>query len=358
MSEVNDLWKVLRSGKPFFIAEAGVNHLGSLQLGERLIVEAARSGAHAIKFQSYKASNLCTKDAPRFWDWDGEEKEGGSQFDSYVILDSFGEKEHAELKRICDENKIEFMSTPFDDEATDYLERVGINAYKIASCDVTNHPLLRHVGSKKKIVMLSTGAASLSEIQDAVDILEEAGTDKIVIMHCNLKYPTAVDEINLSMINSIKHKFGDKYVYGLSDHTMQVETPSFAFMLGTTVVEKHYTVDKTLGKSADHWLSVDPEQVRKIVNLMDMAHLMKGTSDKKSCTESEERARLYARRSIVANRKMFAGEVIDRDSIACKRPGTGISPSMFELVIGSIATNDMDVDHILSVDDFRSVNNE
>ena len=178
MYQLNDLWLKLRNGEPFFIAEAGVNHLGSLELGERLIKEAAEAGAHAIKFQSYKASNLCTKDAPRFWDWEGEIEEEGSQHDSYSHLDSFGEAEHLELRKMCDEYSIEFMSTPFDDGATDDLERVGITAYKIASGDVTNHPLLKNVATKGKIVMLSTGASTLEEIQAAVAVLENNGTDK------------------------------------------------------------------------------------------------------------------------------------------------------------------------------------
>jgi sialic acid synthase SpsE len=149
------------------------------------------------------------------------------------------------------------------------------------------------------------------------------------------------------MIDSIKHQFGNKYVYGLSDHTMQVETPSFAFMLGATVVEKHYTVDKTLGKSADHWLSVDPGQVRKIVDLMAMAHLMKGTSDKKSCTESEERARLYARRSVVSLRDIKKGEEFTKKNIGCKRPGTGISPIYYDSILGKSAMTNIDEDNIL-----------
>jgi N,N'-diacetyllegionaminate synthase len=351
MSHVENLWNRIKSGNPFFIAEAGVNHLGSLELGERLIKEAAHAGAHAIKFQSYKAANLCTKDAPRFWDWEGELEEDGSQFDSYSHLDSFGEAEHAELKRMCDEYNIEFMSTPFDDEATDYLNRVGINAYKIASCDVTNHPLLKHVGSKKKIVMLSTGAADLQDIRDAVDVLEKAGTNKIVIMHCNLKYPTDPDQINLSMIKSIQEEFGEKYVYGLSDHTMTVETPAFSLMLGANVVEKHYTVDKTLDKSADHWLSVDPDQVKEIVRLMDLSHVMMGTSEVKECTESEERARMYARRSVVSLRPIKAGEVFTPDNIGCKRPGTGISPKMFDKILGASALQDVDDDTLLTMDD-------
>tara|TARA_Y100000592_G_scaffold26127_1_gene41305 strand:- start:4474 stop:5541 length:1068 start_codon:yes stop_codon:yes gene_type:complete len=355
MSQVKSLWARLRSGKPFFIAEAGVNHLGSLELGERLIREAAEAGAHAIKFQSYKASNLCTKDAPRFWDWEGEIEEDGSQFDSYSHLDSFGEAEHAELKRMCDEYDIEFMSTPFDDDATDYLDKVGINAYKIASCDVTNHPLLKHVGSKGKIVMLSTGAASLKDIQEAVHVLEKAGTDKIVIMHCNLKYPTDPDQINLSMIKSIQERFGDGYAYGLSDHTMTVETPAFSLMLGANIVEKHYTVDKTLDKSADHWLSVDPGQVKEIVRLMDLSYTMLGTSEIKKCTESEERAKLYARRSVVSLRPIKAGEIFTVENIGCKRPGTGISPKMFENILGTAAAQDIEDDTLLTMSDLWTI---
>jgi len=354
VSEVNNLWTRLNSGKPFFIAEAGVNHLGDLNLGERLIREAARAGAHAIKFQSYTAKGLCTKDAPRFWDWEGEIDSGGSQFDSYSHLDSFGEKEHAVLRGMCQEHGIEFMSTPFDDNATDYLDRIGISAYKIASCDVTNHPLLRHVGSKQKIVMLSTGAASLEEIGAAIDVLEMSGTSKIVIMHCNLKYPTTPQEINLSMIKSIQKEFGDNYVYGLSDHTREVETPSFAVLLGAPIVEKHYTVDKTLGKSADHWLSVDPTEVKRIVELMKLSYVMQGANDVKECTDSEIRARLYARRSIVTLKAVKKGETITKSHIACKRPGTGISPTRFDQILGMVALRDITEDCVLSLEDLAS----
>ena len=349
----DSLWELLRSGKPFFIAEAGVNHLGSLALGERLIKEAADAGANAIKFQSYKAKNLCTRDAPRFWDWDGEVEEEGSQFDSYSHLDSFGEREHAELKRMCDENDIEFMSTPFDNEAADYLDRVGIRAYKIASCDVTNHPLLRRVGIKNKIVMLSTGAASLEEISQAVKVLEESGTNKIVIMHCNLKYPTAASDINLSMIKSLQSRFGTKYIFGLSDHTREIETPGFAVMLGANVVEKHYTVDKTLGKSADHWLSVDPKEVREIVTMMSLSHSMLGSCEEKACTESEERAKKYARRSVVSLRDIKKGDTFTEDNLGCKRPGTGISPMMYDNIVGKIALRNIKEDSLLESEDIE-----
>jgi len=344
------LWERLKSGKPFFIAEAGVNHLGSLKLGERLIKEAAESGAHAIKFQSYKAKNLTTKDAPRFWDWEGEVKDKGSQFDSYSLLDSFGEKEHLALKKMCDKYDIEFMSTPFDNEATDYLDTVGINAYKIASCDVTNHPLLRHVASKGKIVMLSTGASSIKEIKEAVEVLR-GGTDKIVVMHCNLKYPTPDDEINLKMIDHLKSEFPDCLI-GLSDHTMNLMTPAFAYIMGANICEKHYTVDKTLELSADHWLSVDPKDVKTIISNYDLVKNMLGT-DLKQCTPGEERARKYARRSIVANSNIRKGEKLTEQNIACKRPGTGMHPKMYYSLIGKVATRSMVEDYLLTPEDFE-----
>ena len=170
-------------------------------------------------------------------------------------------------------------------------------------------------------------------------------------MHCNLKYPTEPDQINLSMIKSIQKEFGEKYMYGLSDHTMTIETPAFSLMLGANVVEKHYTVDKTLEKSADHWLSVDPGQVKEIVRLMDLSHVMMGTSEVKECTESEERARMYARRSVVTLRVVKAGEVFTPDNIGCKRPGTGISPKVFSKILGTTASQDIDDDTLLTMDD-------
>jgi len=353
-SDVEQLWEWIKAGNPMSIAEAGVNHLGSLELAEKLIAGAKEAGATAIKFQSYKAKNLCTRDAPRFWDWDGEEDPTGTQYDSYSLLDSFGEEEHRELKRLCDTYEIEFMSTPFDNEATDYLDRIGIRAYKIASCDITNWPLLVHVAKKNKIVMLSTGAASLQEIEDAVEVLENH-TEKIVVMHCNLKYPTENNEINLAMINQLTKRFGDRYVIGLSDHTMDLHTPAFAYMLGATVFERHFTIDKTLGKSADHWLSADVSELSQIIGKQKLAATMFG-QEKKECTESEERAKLYARRSIVASRDISVGDVFSSDNLTCKRPGTGISPAEMRWVVGKTCLSDIREDTLLTRADIGEYN--
>ena len=265
-------------------------------------------------------------------------------------MDSFGKEEHAKLKEMCEKYGIEFMSTPFDFESVDYLDEIGMRAYKIASCDITNHPLLKRVASKGKIVMLSTGASTVEEIRQAVNILS-TGTDMIVIMHCNLKYPTENSDINLGMIKNLKEEFGKKYIIGLSDHTMDLRTPSFAYMLGATVFERHYTLDKGMDKSADHWLSADPEDLKTIINNVNVAYEMYGNCEKQ-CTDSETVARKYARRSVVASVNIRKGEVYTMENLTCKRPGTGLPPSMYDKIIGQIATRDLSEDHLLQVGDF------
>ena len=349
---VDGLWSYLKSGRPYVIAEAGVNHLGSIELGERLISKAKYAGADAIKFQSYKAKTLCTKNAPRFWDWEGEEKQDGSQFDSYSSLDSFGHDEHKELRDICDAYDIDFMSTPFDFEAVEYLHELGMLAYKVASCDINNFPLLERIAQKNKIVMLSTGASIMEEIQRAVAVLEQY-TSKIVIMHCNLVYPTKDQDANLRMINHIKEEFGKRYVIGLSDHTMTLNSPSIAYALGANVVERHFTVDKTLEKSADHWLSADPEELKEIIRQINNVDILMGKYDKKICTDPELRARANARRSIVAFRDIQAGEVLTLENISCKRPGYGLSPTLFGLTLGHKTTRDIKEDELLKISDIQ-----
>jgi N-acetylneuraminate synthase len=198
--------------------------------------------------------------------------------------------------------------------------------------------------------MLSTGAGTIDEIRSAVNVLR-CGTDKIVVMHCNLKYPTEDHEINLRMIEHLKEEFPD-CIIGLSDHTMNLWTPAFAYALGATIFEKHYTVDKTLDKSADHWLSVDPPEVTKIIENINLAVSLLGSREKK-CTESEERARLYARRSIVSTSKIKKGEMLTDKNLSCKRPGTGLSPTMLHKVLGRFASRDILDDQILTMEDIK-----
>ena len=320
------------NGEPVIIAEAGVNHLGRMDYAERLITEAANAGADIIKFQTYKADKLATKDAPRFWSWKGEKEPAGTQFDSYSNLDMFGYDQYLMLKSICDHNNIEFMSTPFDYESVDLLEKVGVAAYKMASCDITNLPLLRYVASTGKPILLSTGASTINEIKNAIKSIEECSDAPIVIMHCTLCYPTKDNDANLLALNDIASNF-PSHVLGLSDHTLGTVIPISSVLLGVEVIEKHYTFDKTLPLSADHWLSVDPQELKEIVEGAMRVANAKGKS-KKLLFDCEVPAHKYARRSIVTKIPLQPGDVISENNVTFKRPGTGISPSEFDIVVG------------------------
>jgi sialic acid synthase SpsE len=341
------MWEKLISNEPYIVAEAGVNHLGSIELGEALIKAAKESGVNAIKFQSYKAGKLCTKNAPRFWDWEGELKKEGSQFDSYSLLDSFGKNEHLELKKLCDKYQIDFVSTPFDTEAADYLDEIGMEIYKIASCDINNFYLLEHVAKKGKPILLSTGAANLDEIKEALAVIESTGNKQIVPLHCNLCYPTKDEEINLLMIKNLIEQF-PQYPIGLSDHTMNLMTPAVAYVLGARVFERHFTIDKTLKKSADHWLSADPADLKEIIKNINTVRTLMGTHTEKQSTPSEERTRKYARRSVAADKDIKAGEVLTTENITCKRPGTGISAKHYKEFLGKKAKVDIPFDTLLT----------
>ena len=347
---VDLLWEKIASGSPFFIAEAGVNHLGSLELGERLIREAAEAGAHAIKFQSYKAENLCTKDAPRFWDWEGELEEDGSQFDSYSHLDSFGEAEHAELKRMCDEYNIEFMSTPFSEEAAEMLDKIGVNAFKIASCDITNYPLLTKVASFNKPILLSTGASNIEEIKNAIDVLIKKNKDlPICIMQCTLSYPTKYSDANLNVFESLKIKFPN-YLLGFSDHTLGLHMPLAAMGFGARIIEKHYTIDKSLPLSADHSLSIDIDELKALCKYAGDINEGLGSFEKKKF-ECEDTNQRNVRRSIVIAKKIKKDETFSEKNLRCKRPGIGISPTEYESIIGKKANKDLEIDDLLNIDD-------
>jgi len=339
------------SGEPIIIAEAGVNHLGRMDYAERLATEAAKAGAHIIKFQTYKAEKLSTKDAPRFWDWEGEEDASGSQFDSYSELDSFEYDQYVELKGICVANNIEFMSTPFDYDAVDMLEKVGVSAYKMASCDITNLPFLKYVASTKKPILLSTGAATIKEIDQAIKTIEAASDAPIVIMHCTLCYPTKDQDANLLALKDIAKNFPD-YILGLSDHTLGTPIPIASVLLGVEVIEKHYTFDKTLPLSADHWLSVDPLELKEIVeNTKRVAKAM--GSEKKKLFDCEIPAHKYARRSLVTKVALEAGDEISEETITFKRPGTGISPAEFDSIKGRSINKKIDADVVIQWNDLE-----
>lgn len=315
-----NIYNKIKSGKKVLIAEAGVNHNGSLNLAEKLILGAKKAGADCIKFQTYKASELTTKSAKRFWNWKGEKKKRGTQFDSYSILDKFNFKEYLRLKLLCQKHKIEFQSTPFDLNSVEMLEKLGVQTYKVASCDITNFLLLEKIAKTKKPIFLSTGASNLTEIKKAVKFISKFNK-KIVIMHCILKYPTPIDQINLASITLLKKKFPN-YKIGFSDHTLGTLASIIAASLGACVIEKHFTINKKLKKSADHWLSADVKDLTEIATNIHLAEKTIGKLVKKSF-KCEKLARDNARRSVVAKNYIKIGEKFTKENLTTKRPGTG-----------------------------------
>ncbi len=339
------------SGKCVVIAEAGVNHLGDMNYAEELIKTASRAGADIIKFQTYKASTLTTKNAPRFWDWEGEANPKGSQHDSYAKLDSFEKNDYINLINLCKKYDIEFMSTPFDEDAVDMLVSIGMKGFKIASCDLNNLPFLAYIAKKNLPILMSTGAATIDEIKNAVDVIHQEGNKNILIMHCTLCYPTDAKDSNLSAILDIKKHFPNHLV-GLSDHTLGTIIPAASVLYGAAAIEKHYTFDKTLPDSADHWLSLDEEELSSMIQQIRELEMAVGNG-KKELLLCETPAHKNARRSVVANLNIKKGQLITKDMVAIKRPGTGLAPVFVDRIVGSIAKNDIPHDHLFSFDDFE-----
>lgn len=332
------------------IAEAGVNHLGQMDYAEKLISAAARSGADIVKFQTYKADKLTTKNAPRFWNWEGEEKADGSQHDSYSALDQFGEAEYLAMKSLCDKYGIEFMSTPFDFDSVDLLVNVGVKGFKVASCDLTNFPLLRHIASKNMPMLLSTGAAEIREISEAITEIKSVSQCPILIMHCTLCYPTKAKDANLLALNDIRMNFPG-YLLGLSDHTLGTLIASTSVALGVRAIEKHFTFDKTLPKSADHWLSLDEADLTKLVLDVREIEDALGTG-RKELLEAEKLAWAYARRSVVTTRGISQGTVMVESDFTMKRPGTGLHSRNIVDLVGKRSLVDIQEDQIVSLDMF------
>ncbi len=344
MIEIDFGGRLIGEGHPaFVIAEAGVNHNGDLELGKSLIREAKGAGADAIKFQSYQAGKISTKTAPRYWV--EQDDPDGSQYDTFAKLDSFGPVEHEALFRYARECEILCFSAPFDDEAVDMLDELGVPGFKIASADLTDHPLLKKVAAKGKPVILSTGLATIPEIGDAVAVVREQGNDQIILLHCTLQYPCDAENANLRMMLHMKAAFPEIPV-GLSDHTLGIAVPQAAVALGAVAVEKHYTVDKTLPGSPDHHLSVDHHDLKRMMDGIRTIEKAMGRYEK-GPVEAESEAYRYARRSIVTNQDIPAGATITRDMLTFKRPGTGIYPKFVDIVVGRTVKSDIPEDTVL-----------
>ncbi len=328
--------------KPYVIAEAGVNHEGSMDLAKRLINEAKEGGAHAIKFQTYKAKYLASKNSPSYWDLSQESTT--SQFELFSKYDKFWKKEYEELKVECDNVGIEFMSTPFDVASADFLNDL-MPAIKISSSDLTNTPFIEHLCGYKKPILLSTGASDMWEIERAVDSIRKMG-NPLSILHCILNYPTPNENANLGMILNLKSAYPD-LVLGYSDHTLpeEMETLLQAHLLGAVVLEKHFTFDKTLPGN-DHYHSMDMNDLKLFTSKINDLYVKLG-SFKKYALEAESGAVQNARRSLVIDKLIAKGEILTKEHLTWKRPASGISPADIEKVIGKRVNMDLSEDTIL-----------
>jgi len=328
--------------QPYIIAEAGVNHEGSMDIAKRLIDEAKEGGANAIKFQTYKAETIASKDSPSYWDLSKEPTT--SQFELFKKHDKFWKKEFVELKKYCDIVGIEFMSTPFDIESANFLNDL-MDVFKISSSDITNKPFIEYLCDFGKPIILSTGASHLFEIQEAVSWIENKG-NPLTLLHCVLNYPTKDVNAQLGMIKGLKIKFPDKII-GYSDHTQpnDMKVLEMATMLGAVVIEKHFTHDKTLPGN-DHYHAMDKVDLRLFRNNLLRTFDVLGDFDVHS-TESQEISRMNARRSLVAAKDIPAGKIIEKSDLTFKRPAFGVSPRNIDNVVGMKAINDISEDAVI-----------
>ncbi len=333
---------------PYVIAEAGVNHEGSMDLAKRLIDEAKEGGANAIKFQTYKAETIASKNSPYYWDISKESTK--SQFELFKKYDKFWKSEYEKLKKYCDEVEIEFMSTPFDVESANFLNDL-MDVFKISSSDITNLPFIEYMCSFNKPIILSTGASYLWEIQQAMETISNYG-NTVCLMHCVLNYPTPDEHANLGMIRDLIAKFPET-IPGYSDHTLpyEMETLKIANLLGAVVLEKHFTHDKSLPGN-DHYHAMDKEDLIVFFKKMEKVYEVLGLQNK-SPLETETKSRENARRSLVALKKIPEGEVITKEHLTWKRPASGISPKDINDVVGKIANRIIEEDEIVFWKDIR-----
>jgi N-acetylneuraminate synthase len=334
---------------PYVIAEIGVNHEGSIDLARRLIDLAVEGGADAAKFQTYKAETLASRHSPAYWDLSKEPTT--SQFKLFQKYDAFAAGDYEVLARHCEDAGIDFVSTPFDRDAVEFLDPL-MPFFKIASADLTSTPLLRQVAARGKPVVLSTGASTMAEIEVAVATLRGSGCEDLSLLHCVLNYPTADENANLGMITALRDTFPET-VIGYSDHTVPDEEMTAvcsAYLLGARIIEKHFTHDKSLPGN-DHYHAMDVEDLKKFRRNVERLRSIVGDRSTREPIPTEEISRLNARRSIVLDATIPAGAVITEAMLTYKRPGTGVSPVHWDSVIGRRAARTLERDHILQWDD-------
>tara|TARA_R100000789_G_scaffold11804_1_gene15738 strand:+ start:1527 stop:2531 length:1005 start_codon:yes stop_codon:yes gene_type:complete len=329
------------------IAEAGVNHNGDIELAKKLIAVAAEAGADLVKFQTFVTASNISRSAPKAEYQKGSTDPEESQYEMVRKLE-LSKDDHLELIEECRKRKIGFFSTAFDAASIDMLDELNVGDYvKVPSGELTNLPYLRYLTRHGKRVLLSTGMADLGEIEAAINVVEQAGTprDKITVLHCTTEYPTPMEDVNLRAMVNIGKAFGVSV--GYSDHTPGIEVPIAAVALGATVIEKHFTLDRTL-PGPDHRASLEPDELKAMVQ--GIRNIEKALGDGiKRPSPSELKNKPIARKSLVAARPIKAGEAFTEDNLMAKRPGTGISPMQWDEVIGRTAPRDFSEDELIEL---------
>lgn len=334
--------------KTIIIAEAGVNHNGSIELAKQLIEAAAQAGADFVKFQTFKADLLVSKTAQKA---EYQKKNIGDSDDSqYSMLKKLelSEAMHHELITHCEKCGIKFLSTGFDKESIDFLDNLNIPFYKIPSGEITNKPYLTNIALKQKPVIISTGMATIDEIKEAIQVLSDHGIskDQMTVLHCNTEYPTPMEDVNLLAMLHIQRELG--VPVGYSDHTNGIEIPIAAVALGATVIEKHFTLDRSL-PGPDHKASLEPEELKAMVQAIRHVEVAISGSGIKEPSPSEIKNKDIARKSIVAAKGIHRGELFTEDNLTVKRPGNGISPMKWDEVIGQKANREFHEDELIAL---------
>ena len=324
------------------IAEAGVNHNGSVKLAKQMIEEAARAGADYIKFQTFKPEKLVSKYAQKA---DYQKKTTGNNESQLQMLEklALSYDDFVELKKYCEQIGIGFLSTPFDEDSIRFLDRLDMDFWKIPSGEITNYPYLVQVAQTGRDIVLSTGMCEMDEIADAMKVLEENGAGNISLLHCNTEYPTPYEDVNLLAMNQMREVFNKQV--GYSDHTVGIEVPISAVALGAAIIEKHFTLDKNM-EGPDHKASLEPLELTQMI--CSIRHIEKslGNGNKKR-TASEQHNIAAARKSIVAKCAISKGDIFTEANLTVKRPGNGISPMRWKEIIGTRAERDYLEDELI-----------
>lgn len=328
----------------FIIAEAGVNHNGDINIARKLVDAAVEAGADAVKFQTFKAEELVCKDAKKAEYQKQSTRKDECQLEMLKKLE-LNIYDHKELINYCNAKGIMFLSTPFDLQSIELLEELNMKIYKIPSGEITNFPYLKKIAGLKKKIIMSTGMCYLNEVKDALDVLKENGSQDITILHCNTEYPTPIEDVNLNAMITMKNELNVKV--GYSDHTLGIEVPIAAASMGASVIEKHFTLDKQM-EGPDHKASLNPKELKLMVESIRKVEKALG-SFKKEPSDSERKNLIIARKSIVAKYKIEKDQIFNEENLTCKRPGNGISPMMWNKIIGKKAMKNFGEDELIEI---------